>query len=44
MPKKELYKGLRRAKHDTTTACRQWKAEQVHIKSKCRHCILFDTV
>jgi hypothetical protein len=33
MPKKELYKGLGRAKHDMTTACRQQKAEEEHIKA-----------
>jgi hypothetical protein len=37
-------KGLRRAKHDMTTACRQGKVEQVYIKSKCGHSILLDTV
>ena len=37
-------KGLCRAKHDTTSACRQGKVEQVYIKSKCGHCILLYTV
>jgi hypothetical protein len=38
---KFINKGLRRTKYDTT-ACWQGKVEQVHINSKCGHCILFD--
>jgi hypothetical protein len=37
-------KGLRRAKHDTNAVYHQVKAEQVYIKSKCKHRILHNTV
>jgi hypothetical protein len=35
---------LRRAKHDTTAACRQGKVHQVYIKSKFAHSTFLDTV
>jgi len=38
-----VIKGLCRAKHDMTAACWQRKVEQVYIKSKFGHSILFDT-
>ena len=37
-------KGLHKAKHDTTTACRQAKIEQAYIRSKRGHIILLDIV
>ena len=36
-------KELRLVKYDTTAACLHWKAEQVYIKSKCRHSKLLDS-